>query len=235
MNQSSSSPAAGEAFELYEAMRTLRAVRRLKPDPVPEPVLHRVLEAASWAPTGANLQPWRALVVSDPALKRELGKLYAERWRAYVADHRRRLEGQPEAVVTAAERTLRAGDYLADNFAQVPVVVVFCFDARQMAITDSGLDRVSVVGGASVYPAVENMLLACRAEGLGCVLTTLLCAEEPRVTELLEIPAPWATAAAIPVGYPVGRGHGPIRRKPVERLAFRDRWGAPFEAEGESS
>ena len=97
-----------------------------------------------------------------------------------------------------------------------------------MAITDAKQDRVSVVGGASIYPAVENALLACRAEGLGCVLTTLLCESEPAVRELLAIPQPWASAAAIPIGYPVLGGHGPISRRPVEKLAFLDGWGQPF-------
>jgi nitroreductase len=97
-----------------------------------------------------------------------------------------------------------------------------------MAITDAKLNRVSVVGGGSVYTAVENLLLACRAEGLGCVLTTLLCECEPQVRELLAIPQPWGTAAAIPIGYPVLRGHGPISRRPVEELAFIDSWGTLF-------
>jgi nitroreductase len=96
-----------------------------------------------------------------------------------------------------------------------------------MAITDANLARVSVVGGGSVYPAVENLLLACRAEGLGCVLTTLLCACEPDVAALLAIPSSWGTAAAIPIGYPMLRGHGPITRRPVEELAFLDTWGKP--------
>ena len=84
------------------------------------------------------------------------------------------------------------------------------------------------MGGGAIYTAVENLLLACRAEGLGCVLTTLLCMEEPAVRELLAIPDPWGTAAVVPVGYPVLRGHGPISRRPVEELAFADAWGAPF-------
>jgi nitroreductase len=93
-----------------------------------------------------------------------------------------------------------------------------------MAITDSKQKRPSVVGGGSVYTAVENLLIACRAEGLGCVLTTLLCESEPEVRELLSIPDPWYTAAAIPIGYPLGRGHGLLTRQPVENLVFLDSW-----------
>jgi nitroreductase len=94
-----------------------------------------------------------------------------------------------------------------------------------MAITDDGLGRPSVVGGASIYPAVQNLLLACRAEGLGCVLTTLLCRAEPAVKALLAIPPEWATAAFVPIGWPASKGHGPLTRRPVERMAFGDRFG----------
>ena len=111
------------------------------------------------------------------------------------------------------------------DLGEVPVVAVFCFHPERHTITDAELGRPSVVGGASVYPAVQNLLLACRAEGLGCVLTTLLCAREPEVRELLEIPEPWATCAYVPIGWPVGSGHGPLSRRPVEEVVFGDRFG----------
>jgi nitroreductase len=213
---------------VYEAMRTLRAVRRLRPDPVPPAVLQRVIEAATWAPTGGNAQPWRVVVVGEPQRKDVLGRLYAERWERYVRHHRRLPAAVDDAAQARAERMMRAGDYLARHFGEVPVHVVFCFNPQHMAITDAALPRVSVVGGASIYPAVQNLLLACRAEGLGCVLTTLLCECEADVRALLEIPEPWATAAVVPIGYPVLRGHGPISRRPVAAMAFRDRWGSPL-------
>lgn len=217
-----------EEIGVYEAMSTLRAVRRLRPDPVSDAVLRRVLEAASWAPSGGNVQPWRVVVVRDTARKARLGVLYAERWKAYSVQHMAQLEGAPEALRASTQKMLAAGDHLAEHFSETPVVLVFCFNPKLMAITDAKLDRISVVGGASIYPAVENALLACRAEGLGCVLTTLLCQCEAEVRELLEIPEPWGTAAVVPVGYPVGRGHGPITRRPVEKLAFADRWDTPW-------
>ncbi len=214
---------------IYETMRTLRAVRKLRPDPIPADVLRRVLEAATWAPTGGNVQPWRIVVVKDRALKEPLGKLYAERWAAYSKNYRTMIPATAAPEVRArAERTLAAGDYLASHFGESPVVAIFCFNPKNMAITDAKQERVSVVGGGSVYTAVENLLLACRAEGLGCVLTTLLCESEPEVRKLLAIPDPWYTAAAIPIGYPVGRGHGPLIRRPVEQLAYLDSWGKPI-------
>jgi nitroreductase len=215
-------------IDLREAMSTLRAVRRLRPDPIPEEALVRILEAATWAPTGGNAQPWRVVVVRDRERMRELGRLYAERWHAYAKSHRALIADAPETVKARAEKMMGAGDHLADHFAETPVLLVFCFNPEHMAITDAKLDRVSVVGGASIYPAVQNALLACRAEGLGCVLTTLLCQDEEAVRALLGIPEPWGTAAAIPIGYPVGRGHGPISRRRVDQLAFDDAWGAPW-------
>ena len=95
-----------------------------------------------------------------------------------------------------------------------------------MAITDANLDRPSVVGGGSVYTAVANVMLACRAEGLGCVLTTLLCLREKEVKALLGIPDEWGTCAHIPIGYPVLKGHGPITRRPLGKLTYRDQWGS---------
>ncbi len=208
-------------MDLREAMSTLRAVRRLRPDPIPEAVLHRVLEAATWAPSGGNRQPWRMILVRERSRMRQLGDLYGELWRAYAARYR---------SDRSFERTLVAGDHLADHFADIPALVVVCFEPTELAITDAALGRPSVVGGASIYPAVQNLLLACRAEGLGCTLTTLLCQREPEVRVILSIPEPWATAAAIPLGYPIGRGHGPISRRPVEELAYGDSWGQPLAA-----
>jgi nitroreductase len=107
-------------------------------------------------------------------------------------------------------------------------VLVFCFNPKIMALTDSKQDRPHVVGGASVYPAVQNLLLACRAEGLGCTLTTLLCQREADAKALLGIPEGWGTCAFVPVGWPAGRGHGPLRRRPVSQMAYLDRFGDEF-------
>ncbi len=215
-------------LSLREAMSTLRAVRKLKPDPIPDAVLRRVVEAAAWAPTGGNAQPWRVVLVRDPELRRGLAELYREPWARYAAMSRKAIAALPAERREATERTLLAGDHLAAHFHECPVIAVFCFNPANMAITDAGLDRPSVVGGGSVYPSVQNFLLAARAEGLGCVLTTLLCQREAQVKALLGIPPEWGTCAAVPLGYPLRRGHGPISRRPVEKLAFADRWGAEY-------
>jgi nitroreductase len=193
---------------------------------VPDDVLRRVLEAATCGPTGGNAQPWRVVVVKDPAARAALQALYRPLWDAYAAGHRARLEGAPADARERQERMLRAADHLAHHLHEAPVILVFCFDPKQMAITDAGLGRPSVVGGASVYPSVQNALLACRAEGLGCTLTTLLCQREAEVKALLGIPEGWGTCAYLPIGWPAGRGHGPLRRRPVSQMAYLDRWGA---------
>ena len=215
--------------ELRETMSTLRAVRRLRADPIPDDGVERALEAACWAPTGGNQQPWRIVLVRSAEKKAVLGELYAGRWASFAGHYQQRLEGLPEDQRSREQRTLAAGDYLAEHFADTPVIAVFCFDPGQMAITDAKLERVSVVGGASVYTAVQNLLLAARAEGLGCVLTTLLCMDEERVKALLDIPEAWGTAAAIPLGYPVGSGHGPIRRAPPAKLVYEDSFGTGYQ------
>jgi nitroreductase len=215
-------------MDLREAMSTLRAVRRLRPDPIPDDVLERVLEAASWAPTGGNVQPFRMVVVREPDIRARLGELYAARWADYAASSRAAVADAEDAVRRTTEKALDAGDYLAAHWHEAPAIVVFCFDPRRMAITDAGLDRPTVVGGGSVYPAVQNLLLAARAEGLGCVLTTLLCYDESDVKDLLDIPPAWGTCAHVPLGWPVRGGHGPLSRRPLARLAWADRWGAAW-------
>ena len=213
---------------LYEAMSTLRAVRRLREDPIPNDVLRRVLEAATWAPSGGNAQPWRIVVVEERGKKEMLGRLYLEEWRKFAVGYDELLEGPPSEGQAKLRRTLGAANHLAESYHLAPAILIFCFNPAQMAITDAELDRTPVVGGASIYPAVQNCLLACRAEGLGCTLTTLLCFREHEVKQLLAIPEGWYTAAAVPIGYPASRGHGPISRRPVDKMAFRDTWDEPF-------
>jgi len=216
------------SMDIYDAMSTLRAVRRLKPDPLPEGVLHRILQAAAWAPSGGNVQPWRVVVVRETEKRRAVGDLYRPQWAKYSAGARSNLAQLSGEVLAKQERMLAAADYLGEHMGDVPAILVFCFNPDHMAITDADLGRPSVVGGGSVYPAVENAMLACRAEGVGCTLTTLLCFCEEEVKALLDIPEGWYTCAFLPIGYPQLRGHGPISRRPVEKLAFADSWGEGF-------
>jgi hypothetical protein len=126
-------------------------------------------------------------------------------------------------------RMLDACDHLGEHMGEAPVILVFCFNPDLMAITDADLSRPSVVGGGSVYPALQNAMLACVEEGVGCTLTTLLCFEESEMKALLEIPEDWYTCAVMPIGFPVLGGHGPISRRPVTKLCYDDTFGASID------
>ena len=221
----SAASAQTASADLYRTMSTLRAVRRLRTDPIPPDVLERVLQAACWAPTGGNQQPWRVVVATDPAVKQGLSDVYGPEWAKYTRGFAKRLEGLPSDEVAKWERVIAAGDYLADHLHEAPAILLFCANPMMMAITDAKLDRISMVGGGSVYPAVQNLMLACAAEGLGCTLTTLHCFREDEVKSLLQIPDGWATVAMVPIGYPVGKGNGPITRLPPADMAYRDMFG----------
>ncbi|MCS5702828.1 MAG: nitroreductase family protein [Acidobacteria bacterium] len=214
--------------DIYEMMSTLRAVRRLRSDPIPDDVLDRVLQAAAWAPTGGNMQPWRVVVVRSDAQKQALADVYRPAWYRYAKGYDARNDQLPPEEAAKGRRNRVAGDYLADHLHEAPVILMFVADPKMMAITDAKLDRISMVGGGSVYTAVQNAMLAARTEGLGCVLTTLHCLAEDEVKSALQIPEDWATLAMVPLGYPVGKGHGPISRKSTETLAYDDVFGVAW-------
>ena len=214
--------------DIYEMMSTLRAVRRLRTDPIPDDVMDRVLQAAAWAPTGGNMQPWRVIVVTSSERKQALADIYKPAWYRYAKGYDKRIEQLPADEAEKARRNRIAGDYLADHLHEAPTILMFVADPQMMAITDAKLDRVSMVGGGSVYIAVQNAMLAARTEGLGCVLTTLHCLAEEEVKEALSIPEGWATLAMVPLGYPIGSGHGAITRQSVTALAFDDAFGVAW-------
>jgi nitroreductase len=219
--------------ELYEAICTTRAIRRLRPDPIPEPVLARILGAATCAPTGGNAQPWRVLVVRDAARKRALAEHFTATWETYSSPGRQRMERLPDQTRARGMKVMAAGDHLARHFAEVPVVLVFCHDPRMLAQGGADDPQPKFLFGGSLYPAIQNLLLACRAEGLGGVLTTMIWRREAEVLRTLEIPEPWRIHAVVPIGYPQAGGHGPLARKPVSTMAYLDRWGTAYPAPSE--
>lgn len=211
--------------ELYEALCTTRAVRRLRPDPIPEAVLERVLKAATCAPTGGNAQPWRVLVLQEPERKRALAAPFAATWVDYSGPGRAMMQRLAPEKRARGMKVMAAGDHLAAHLAEAPVVLAFFHDPRMLAEAGADDPQPRFLFGGSLYPAIQNLLLACRAEGLGGVLTTMTWRREDEVLRLLEVPAPWRLHAIVPIGYPLGNGHGPLARKPVSSMVFRERWG----------
>ena len=196
-------------ISLGEAIFSLRAIRRVKPDPIPEEDLRDILTAAIQAPNGGNAQPWHFLVVRDPELRRQLGALYREAWWAKRADQG--IHG-PEDI-DQSNGTMVSAMRLADEFGEAPVIVLLC-------ATEQGAGPM-----ASVIPSVQNLLLAARALGIGGTITTLHAVVDERARELLGIPDEAQIVYAVPLGYPKGN-FGPVTRKPLAEVASVDRWGS---------
>jgi len=201
---------------LFEAMYTARAIRRFRPDPVPDELVAKVVEAGTMAPSATNAQPWAFVVVRDGDVKRFVQERYAETFHAAYARARdmigRGASGNPK-------RLLDAATHLADHLHEVPVLLFCC-------VTRYGAEhpgREHQPRYDSIFPAVQNVLLACRGVGLGACLTTLHTVHEREIHDRLGIPAEWASPAMIPIGWPADR-HGPIRRRPVVEIIHLERW-----------
>jgi nitroreductase len=224
-------------MDLIEAMTTVGTCRSFSEAPVPQAVLWKAIEAARFGPQGGNRQPVRFVVVSDTLRKARLGELYLEQWEPYLARLRAaaaQAAGRPEPPPRAGDQAAGAdpprrasADDFARAFGRHPAIVVVCAHLESLLATDAQLGRLSIVGGASVYPIVQNFMLALRDQGVASALTTLLCAREPEVRELLAIPPEYATACHIAVGYPAQGFPRRLRRRPVEELAFLDSFDGP--------
>ena len=223
-------------MELVDVMRSQHACRFYKPDPVPNEVFYDAVEAARFAPQGGNRQPVRFLIVTDAEKRRQLGEWYLEPWKPYAAAARKGLQsakgsaGDRNGVDATPnlQRTLDAADDFAEHFGEHPAIVVVLASLVDTRPTDAELGRLSIVGGASVYPMVQNFCLALRDHGVATTLTTLLCAFEPQVKELLAIPAELATAAFVVAGYPAKPFPTKLSRRPVETIAYVDSLDRPL-------
>ena len=226
-------------MELVDAMRSQHACRFYRPDPVPAEVFDRAFEAARFGPQGGNRQPVRFLVVTDAAKRRQLAEWYLVPWKAYVEaalsdqhaiEAESGVEKATHVLAKDPERALRAADDFAEHFADHPAIIVALANLADTHPTDTDLGRLSIVGGASVYPIVQNLCLALRDQGVATTLTTLLCMYEPQVKELLGIPAELSTAAFIVAGYPAKPFPTSLTRRPVEEIAFLDDFDHPLTA-----
>jgi nitroreductase len=208
--------------DVLELMRTTGTARFYKPDPVPDELLYRAFESARFGPQGGNRQPVRWIVVRDPGMRQKLRDIYVTGWDAYL---RKALGGDYRVD---GNRILEAADQFAKRLHEVPVLLVVCARMQDLWISDADLPRQSIVGGASVYPTVQNFCLACRALGLATAITTVLCQFESEVKDLLGIPDEYATAAHLAVGFPANGFPSKLKRRPVEEVAFAERFGDPW-------
>jgi nitroreductase len=222
-------------MDLTEGLRTTGAVREFRPDPVPDEVLHRILDTARFAPNGGNRQAWHVIVARDPAIKEALRDLYLPGWYEYLAQMEAGLT--PFAAVTDRDaetaarargpeiraRAAAADPGFAENFHLAPVLLVLLADLRNLATIDRDLDRYTLVGGASIYPFAWSILLAAHDADLGGVFTTVAIRQEPQLKELLGVPEPIVVAGVLALGYPERRATR-LTRKPVESFATVDRY-----------
>lgn len=217
-------------MELYEVMRTTFAAREFTGEPMPDEVLHRILDNARFGPSGGNRQGWRVIVVRERATREALAALTVPAAKRYTAQVK---NGEnpwntidPPRVDDATIERTEPNPRLLEPVLKAAVVLVICVDLKVVAAVDQYLDRVGLVAGASVYPFAWNILLAARNEGWGGTITTLAIAQEPKLKELLGIPPHVAVAAVVPMGRPV-RQLTRLKRKPVEEFTMRERFGGP--------
>ena len=201
-------------MDLYEALYTTRAMRRVSSDPVPDDVVRSILDAAIRSPSGGNTQNWRWLTVTDSDTITRLGELYSQAWdELNETFYKGKKEAAEASGDEATKRVLNSAQWLADNFGSVPLVVL------PYSRNDPS--------GASIYPAVWSLMLAARGHGIGTTLTTVLgIFKSKEVAELLGVPLEkgWQNAAAIPCGYPLGRW-GLAKRAPVHEVVYEEQWG----------
>ena len=198
----------GEDVPLLEGLRTARAIRRLRPDPLPFALVRKVCEAGTYAPSGGNRQPWVFVAVTEPERRAFVAERYREAFRAYVAPALRAAEAPsfPEAT----RRNLRAAIHLAEYLHEAPVHLFV-----------AGWKRRGEPQPQVLFPCVQNVLLACRAVGLGASLTTVHRAHGDEIDAFLGLPPECPSCALLPIGWPAGR-HGRPPRRPVDECLFRE-------------
>jgi nitroreductase len=197
---------------LFASLYTARALRRFKPDPVPDEVLFQIMDAAIRAPSGQNAQDWRFIVIRDPALKRTMQKWSETPWERYSA----RYVANPALIdeLPKSQRlSLRSVEHLVNHLAEVPVVIIVM-----------GLKGRHSTPGGSAFPAVQNLLLAARALGLSGSVFNFPLSHEAELRAELRIPENNQIYCCLPIGYPTDK-HGPLKRKPVRDVVYHDRFG----------
>jgi len=206
--------------DLFETMENCRAMRRLKPDPVPDELVARILHAGTCAPTGGNAQKWRFLVLKDRTVKDAVAVWYKKAYDEWIGPRYASIAPPPGVSPQKFRRQHEAVEYLTNHFAEAPVWIVACLEDGPNAGPGAG---------ASIYPAVQNMVLACRAVGLGTTLTNRHMFYQKEVDQALGLPGGVRSYAILPIGYPMGK-FGPVKRAPLDLVVYQDKWGQPYKA-----
>jgi nitroreductase len=212
-------------MDLYDGIMTTRAMRRFTSEPVAPEVVEATLRAAQQGPSGGNLQPWQFVVLTDAEDRRWMGELYRACYDRYESALLAMVPARRDPAEQGSwDRTVAASRHLADHLVDVPVHVLVCMPEIEMTIADA--DGPMDVGTpyASVYPAVQNLMLAARRFGLGSALTTVYRIRHDEVRARFGISEGWSVVALVPIGHPRGR-FGVARRRPVEQVTHWGRWG----------
>ena len=207
-------------MDVFEALYTTRAMRRVKEDPVPDNIIQSMIDSAIRAPSGSNRQNWKFLVVTDKNIREKLSNIYRETWDYYINSFLNSakdpgassLKKQNNKDIETIRRISNSASWLAENYHKVPLLVL-------------ALSRNDPTG-SSIYPAIWNLMLAARGHGIGTCLTTVMSFETEKVFEVLNIPDDkgWTLNATITAGYPLGKW-GVAERKPVDDVTYLNTWG----------
>ena len=205
-------------MDVFEALYTTRAMRRVKEDPIPDEIIKSMIDSAIRAPSGSNRQDWRFLAVTDQKVRNQLANIYRETWDYYVKSFYNSSSDlgasklKDKEQIESVRRISNSASWLAENYDKVPLLVL-AFSRNDPT-------------GSSIYPAIWSLMLAARSQGIGTCLTTVMSFKTEEVYEVLDIPVDkgWALNATITAGYPLGKW-GVAERKPVEEVTFLNKWG----------
>ena len=212
-------------MELVDAIMTLRAIRRFTDEPVTDDEIATCLRAAVQAPSGGNIQPWQFLVVRDPETKRGIGEIYLRAWSRYrPAVQKVMPPPRSEQDAARLERIIASSQHLADHFGEAPALVAFLMPNISMTLSDDAGPMDTGTPFASVFPAVQNFMLAARGLGIGTTLTSVYRIYQQQVRDLCGIPENYEIVAIVPLGRPKGR-FGVAPRRPAEAVTHWDRFG----------
>ncbi|MDC3051777.1 nitroreductase family protein [Acidimicrobiaceae bacterium] len=205
-------------MDVFEALYTTRAMRRVKEDPIPDEIIKSMIDSAIRAPSGSNRQDWRFVAVTDQEVRTQLADIYKETWDYYVKSFYNSSSDlgasnlKDKKQIESVRRISNSASWLAENYDKVPLLVL-AFSRNDPT-------------GSSIYPAIWSLMLAARSHGIGTCLTTVMSFKTEEIYEVLDIPADkgWALNATITAGYPLGKW-GVAERKPVEEVTFLNKWG----------